>query len=232
MNSTMTDFNFEAETIENYEQKCLCVLLLDTSASMTGKPLAELQRGLQMFHTEIKEDPTTSNRLEVSIVTFDSSVEVQQQPALIDNFSIPKLRAGGATHMTEGIHQAIELVNNRKNWYKTSGQPYYRPWIVMMTDGAPYPESANRDLDQVADEIQTAVDNKSFFFFPVGVEGADMNVLNNLATDKMPPAKLDGLKFAAFFKWLSASMGKVTSSTDGDQVNLPSPSDWMSGFTI
>ena len=228
----MTDFNFNAEPIENYEQKCLCVLLLDTSASMGGQPLDELQRGLETFHSEIKEDPTTTNRLEVGIISFDSSISVKQEPALVENFNMPKLTAQGSTHMTDGIHKAIEMVNERKNWYKQTGQPYYRPWIILMTDGEPFPESANWDLHQTADEIKTAVDNKNFFFFPVGVEGADMEVLKDIASDKMPPAKLDGLKFASFFKWLSASMNTITHSTDGDIVNLPSPGDWMEGFKI
>jgi uncharacterized protein YegL len=230
--SEKTDFKFEAEPIENYEQKCLCVLLLDTSTSMKGNPLSELQKGLETFHTEIKEDPTTSNRLEVALITFDSSIDVKQVPALADNFNMPQLKATGVTHMTEGIHAAIEMVDERKNWYKSTGQPYYRPWIILMTDGAPYPPEANKDLDQLADEIQDKVNDKGFSFFAVGVEGADMNVLKNLSTDNMPPAKLDGLKFAAFFKWLSASMTTVTSSTDGDTVNLPSPGDWMEGFKI
>jgi len=39
---TQNDYDFIAESPENYEQKCLCALVLDVSASMHGQPISEL----------------------------------------------------------------------------------------------------------------------------------------------------------------------------------------------
>lgn len=36
----------DAEFAENPEQRCPCLLLLDTSGSMGGRPIAELNEGL------------------------------------------------------------------------------------------------------------------------------------------------------------------------------------------
>jgi len=66
----------------------------------------------------------------------------------------------------------------------------------------------------------------------IAVKGANMDALKRIASPDMPPAMLDGLKFSAFFKWMSASMGIAASSREGDKVDLPSPSDWMSGFKV
>ena len=66
----MAKNDFTAEAAENYEQKCLCVLVLDVSGSMYGKPIEELNKGLQEFYNEISSDDTTSQRLEVSLITF------------------------------------------------------------------------------------------------------------------------------------------------------------------
>ena len=44
----MSDF-FDVETVVNYEQKSLCVLLLDASHSMEGKKLKSLQKGIETF---------------------------------------------------------------------------------------------------------------------------------------------------------------------------------------
>ena len=52
----MAKNDFSAESAENFEQKCLCVLVLDVSGSMRGEPIAELNKGLQDFYNEIKED--------------------------------------------------------------------------------------------------------------------------------------------------------------------------------
>lgn len=220
-------FNIQSPT--NYEQKCLCVLLLDISGSMSGNPIRELQKGIEVFHSEISEDPTTSNRLEIAIITFNSWVKVIQNPSLAGEFTMPNLNADGATCMGEAIKEGINLVEARKSWYKLTGQPYYRPWIIVITDGEP---TDVPNLTDLHDTIQTGVNNKKYFFYSIGVEGANMEKLKQISSAEMPPAKLQGLKFADFFKWLSASMTLVTSSVDGTVVNLPSAADWMEGFVI
>lgn len=43
----------------NYEQKCLCVLVLDTSGSMNAdNAIGQLNQGLQTFKSQIMNDET------------------------------------------------------------------------------------------------------------------------------------------------------------------------------
>jgi uncharacterized protein YegL len=229
MEEKMAQNDFSAKSPENYEQKCLCVLALDISGSMSGTPIRQLNQGLQDFYNEVKNDKTTADRLEFSIVTFHSEVENVLDPSLVDNFTMPSLEASGSTKLVDGVREAISTAEARKSWYKETGQPYYRPWIILISDGAP---DSDQDVNGLSKEIQIGTENKSFFFFAVGVEGADMDVLSQISSSQMPPAPLEGLKFTEFFKWLSDSMTMVTSSQDGEQIDLPSPADWMQGFTI
>jgi len=225
----MASNDFSAESPDNYEQKCLCVLVLDVSGSMTGDPIKELNQGLQDFHNEIKEDSTTANRLEVSIIEFSSNVSLLLEPSLVENFAImPTLTTKGTTKMVDGVREAIRKVESRKAWYKQTGQPYYRPWIILITDGEP---DRDQDVNGLAIEIRTATNSKKFIFFAVGVQGADMNVLTAISHPAMPPAPLQGLKFKSFFEWLSRSMSQITHSKEGDKINFPIP-EWMKGFDI
>ena len=41
---------------ENPENRCACVLLLDVSGSMAGKPIAELQEGLTVYRDSLAAD--------------------------------------------------------------------------------------------------------------------------------------------------------------------------------
>ena len=66
----MTDF-FALEEASNYEQKSLCILLLDTSASMDGGKIRSLNEDLDVFYNEIKIDPVLCNRLELCIISYD-----------------------------------------------------------------------------------------------------------------------------------------------------------------
>jgi uncharacterized protein YegL len=225
----MISQDFKTESPENYEQKCCCVLVLDISLSMTGGPISELNEGLKSFYRDIQTDSTTSNRLEVSIVTFNDTVITLVQPSLVSKFTLPMLVASGGTKLVDGVAEGIRITRARKTWYKQTGQPYYRPWIILMTDADP---DNTQDLTGLGTEIKQAMANKDFFFLAIGVQGADMGKLKAIADPSMPPMKLQGLKFSEFFRWLSASMTTVTNSKDGSKINLPNPAEWMVGFTI
>lgn len=209
---------------ENFEQKCLCVLVLDTSYSMDDGSIGELNAGLKRFQDELLKDKTTRDRLEVAIVTFDSDVKTIQQPALLTDFSMPTLVCNGSTCMIDGISEAIDIVENRKQYYKSHGIPYYRPWIVMMTDG--YPDS-DQDVEGMSSRIKDAHQHKEFVFMGVGVgDNISEDVLKQLAQSDFPPMKMQAVKFCEFFTWLSNSISGVSNST-GTDVTIPNPTEWL-----
>lgn len=227
----MAKNDFSSEVAENYEQKCLCVLVLDVSGSMSGSPIRDLNNGLQDFYDEISNDPTTSQRLEVAIVTFSDVVSTIQPPALVENFTMPKLSARGLTATVTAVREAIDLVAARKAWYKTTNQSYYRPWIILMTDGEP---DSDQDVDGLAQQIKQDTAKKHYEFVPIGVgERANMGVLSKIQGSKIPPMKLKGTKFSSFFKWLSDSFSTVVKANEGQQVNLSAGAEnWMELFKI
>ena len=214
---------FQGETPDNYEQKCLCTLVLDTSGSMSGAAIRELNRGLQEFYGAIEEDLIAANRLEVGIITFGSSIKIVQDPALVDNFDMPTLNVSGTTRLVDAVREAMRKTEQRKQWYKETGQPYYRPIIVLITDGEP---DRDQDVKGLSSELQGAVDSKKFTFWGLGVKGFNQQVLTEICPDSAPAIPLSGYKFAEFFKWLSNSIGIITKSKEGDSIELPPVSDW------
>lgn len=225
----MTLTTFKTESPDNYEQKCCCSLVLDVSGSMDGEPIRQLNEGIQSFYQDIQTDSTTANRLEVAVVEFSDIVKTLVDPSLAANFIMPTLTTKGTTNLVGGVREGIKIVRDRKAWYKQTGQPYYRPWVILVTDALP---DEGQDISSLTQEIRDGMSKKDFFFFALGVQGADMNMLNNISDPSMPPAALQGLRFSEFFKWLSASMTMVTNSKDGDKVNLPNPAGWMKGFSV
>jgi len=59
-----------SEFADNPEPRCPCLLLLDTSASMEGEAMAELNRRLAAFKDELSTDALAMKRVELGIVSF------------------------------------------------------------------------------------------------------------------------------------------------------------------
>ncbi len=227
---------FQVGVVENFEEKTLCCLVVDRSGSMTGEPIKQLNEGLASFYDEIESNVKLANGLEVAIIAFDEQVDVIQYPDLVHNFQIPALKASSLTSLNKAMREAIHLVEERKNYYKETGQSYKRPWIILITDGAP----TDGGVDDLADQIAEDTKNKKYMFLPIGVDNADMKILQKITGYvkegnqwvKMKPLHMANAKFSNFFIWLSASMDIINASTEGDKVTLPDASDWMDGFTI
>lgn len=195
---------------------CLC---LDTSGSMDGMPIDELNEGVHLFYKAIREDETALYSAEVSIVTFGGYAQCIADFASLEvQPNAPTLSANGMTPMGEAVNMGLDLLEQRKTEYKDRGVDYYQPWLVLMTDGAPNGDSA--ELSRAINRTVDLVNQKKLTVFPIGIGSeADMGVLAQFSP-KRPPLKLQGLKFREFFAWLSKSVSKTSQSTPGESVKL------------
>src|SRR5262249_57216002 len=100
--------------------------------------------------------------------------------------------ATGETPIGQAIEEALDMLRQRKTQYKQNGISYYRPWVFLITDGAPTDEWRH-----AATLVHEGEERGAFSFFAIAVEGADMAVVPPLTT--RPPVKLRGLPFPEFF---------------------------------
>lgn len=211
------------EFAENAEQRCPCVLLLDTSGSMNGEPIAQLNAGLQAFKTDLMADSLAAKRVEVAIITFGPT-RIVSGFQTADTWHPTHLTTTGDTPMGSAIMEGIRLVEDRKQVYQAHGVPYNRPWIFLITDGGP-----TDDVTQAINAVHLGADQKKFAFFGVGVEGANMQTLTRICPPSRPPVKLSGLMFRELFLWLSNSLGAASrSSPSATTLALPPPTGWTS----
>ena len=209
------------ETIEfadNPEPRCACMLLLDTSGSMQGDPIAALNLGLRSFKDELMSDALAAKRVDVAVLTFGDGPQLVADFTEAANFVPPDLRAGGLTPMGAAIGDALSRLTARKETYRLNGVAYYRPWVFLITDGEP-----TDDYQAAAKSIRDGEERGAFSFYGVGVGEANMEKLAEIAPPHWPPVKLDGLRFRDLFVWLSKSMRTVSHSAVGQTIALDPP---------
>jgi uncharacterized protein YegL len=191
---------------------------------MKGQPIDELNDGLLAFQTALQEDVLARRRCEIAVVTFGKGgVNLLQDFVTVENLQLPRLEEGNGTPIGEAINTAIDALERRKGHYRQQGLAKYRPWVWLVTDGKPTDEwqaAAARARQMDAD--------KHLVFFAVGVQGADMQTLAQIAPSTRPPLLLQGLAFREMFLWLSDSLGSngVSGAQPGSEIQLSPVNSW------
>ena len=214
-------------------QRQLCVLVIDASGSMTetvpgiGKTRVQLlNEGLRTLHADLMKDEVARNRVRLAIVLVggpqdDAALQMGWTDLL--DFQPFDISAGGLTPLAKGLRIGLQVIEHEKPALKSAGITYTRPWMFVMTDGAP--TDATADWQAATAECQQAEQDKRCSIFPVGVDDADMAVLAQVS-DMTPPAQMSAAKFKEFFLWLSASTAVASRSTPGGTMQLPTTSAW------
>jgi len=186
------------------------VFLLDTSGSMDGEPIRQLNDGLNKFKIEVCQSKQTRDILDVAIIEFNSKFRVVQEFVPVEYMEPVNLKANGGTEMSPAIDKALDMVNERSRFYRRSGSEPYKPWVLLISDGAP-----TDDITSVSQKIKSMENDGKVSFRSLGVEGYDPQVLHTLSGQKV--MKLLGTDFSSFFDWVNKSMRAVSQGAPGDK---------------
>ena len=197
-----------------------CAALVDISGSMSIS-MNELNEGLKLLVKSIQEDEIASGRVELSIIAFGDRAKEVLPFGPITAVEAPVVTSdGGMTHMHEAVGLALDLIEKRKSEYKAAGTPYYRPWIFMLTDGAP-----NDDDHGEFERLKRAQQEKKTTFYGIGIgENANKQLLKDLNKDGIC-FSASATEFRKAFLWLSTSVSMITNSTPDTKVQLENPNN-------
>lgn len=209
------------DLFQNPSPRCACMLVLDTSGSMSGAPIQELNQGLQAFVEAVQEDEMSAYSVEVGVITAGGTVREELSFTTANTIrEVSPLVADGITPLGAAVELALRRLEERKATYKRAGVAYYQPWLVIISDGEP-----TDSWQAVAQQTSALSQQRKFVVMPVGVSQANMAILGQFSS--RPAKQLAGLKFREFFEWLSASMSRVSASNStSSAVALPKTDSW------
>ena len=198
-----------------------CVLLVDTSTSMSGAAIDELNEGLRAFGEALMSDAQASGAADVCIINFNTEVTVEVPFSSAVDYVAPTLSAGGLTALNEAIITGLDAIEQQKATYRQLGVDYYKPWLFLLTDGSATDTEFDADAHQ---RLAEALANRKVNFFPMGIgAGADIQALKSYtANGNGAVLKAEKNHFKEAFVWLSSSMAVASTSVPGqNKVDLP-----------
>ena len=210
---------------------CATVLALDTSGSMHGDKIRQLNDGIAVFRDDVLSDDLARKRVEAAVVTFGSRVMLSQGFSSMEQFSPPTFKADGSTPMGEAILRSIELIRDRKAAYRRMGTDYYRPWIFLVTDGEPTDMKPGDELVAPRRSTRcTAARQHASSCSSASVSSP--RTWRHCARSVRPNVRRCSCasgRFRDMFEWLSRSQRHISASRVGEQLALPpatGPDGW------
>ena len=134
---SLLDFDDDPLSATGVSRKSLVIFfLIDTSGSMKGKKMGELNTVMEELIPEIRRVGEADTEVKIAVLTFSTEVRwMYSTPIAIEDFEWARLRASGVTSMGAAFKE-LSLRMSR-NSYLNSPSLSFAPVIFLMTDGYP-----------------------------------------------------------------------------------------------
>ena len=217
----------ELNEILDLDMKCLCVFVIDTYKSTDVNVKDEIPSSIKKILEDLEYDAISRGRIEVAFISSDwlsDEIRILQEPIPIFQAVLPPLKATtDDSSLPKALNLAMELIKTRKTWYKTVGNPYYRPWIFLISNGQGF---LSCNITSISEKIKRDTINNKYSFLLTYTKDAEIRLLREFESD-IPRTALASLNIMYYFKWLENSLSDVCSSVP---VNMVDDYDGMDEF--
>ncbi|AGA89533.1 uncharacterized protein Thimo_0694 [Thioflavicoccus mobilis 8321] len=195
-------------------------LLLDTSGSMRGEPIAALNVGVKSMVQALRRDPYALETVHLSLITFDKAACELFPLTPLEQVQIPEIQVpeSGPTFLGAALELLIERVAQDVIRSSPGQRGDWLPLVFVMTDGSPSDVQAYR-------EACAAIRRGGFGNVVACAAGpkARHEPLRELTDTVVALDTLDGTAFAEFFRWVSASIAMGSQSAGAAESNTLPP---------
>lgn len=196
-------------------------MVLDTSGSMMGEPIAAVETGVQTLVSALRQDPYALETAYLSIITFDSSAKQVVPLTELTAFQAPSIHANGLTALGDALKLLAKKIDSEVAKTTAEVKGDWKPLVFIMTDGGP-----TDDWKKGLAELQKR--KTGIVVACAAGQAADTNVLKQITECVVQLDTADSSAIRAFFKWVSASVSTGSQKVDsgkelGGIGELPPP---------
>lgn len=174
----------------------ICALVMDVSRFMVGGPICELNKAYSDFRKFIRDGDVLFQRIQVVVIEFSSSARVIVP--LQEGRALPELTftADGLTAMGAAINKALDVIEARKQKYIDKEIEFYRPWVIVLSDGSPTDEEV---FENAINRLNEATSRKSVAVLPISIgDNAGFKTLSRLSLPQRSAVKLTEFNLSDF----------------------------------
>jgi uncharacterized protein YegL len=196
-------------------------LVLDTSGSMTGEPIAAVETGVQTLVSALRQDPYALETAYLSVITFDSSAKQIVPLTELTAFQMPSISANGLTSLGDALKLLANKIDTEVAKTTAEVRGDWKPLVFLMTDGGP-----TDDWQKGLAEFRRQ--RTGIVVACAAGQAADTNVLKQITECVVQLDTTDSSTIKAFFKWVSDSIKTGSQKVDsGNEMvgigELPPP---------
>ncbi|MCL1932529.1 MAG: VWA domain-containing protein [Candidatus Azobacteroides sp.] len=196
-------------------------LVLDTSGSMMGEPIAAVETGVQTLVSALRQDPYALETAYLSVITFDSSAKQIVPLTELTAFQMPSIKASGTTALGDALSLLANKIDSEVAKTTAEVKGDWKPLVFIMTDGGPT-DNWQKGLTEFRKRKTGMV------VACAAGQGADTHVLKQITECVVQLDTADSSTIKAFFKWVSASVSTGSQKVDsGNEMvglgELPPP---------
>lgn len=216
------------EVGEIQEPKIPCVILLDTSGSLSGCE-NEILSGVQTLVDCLLEEEIARGRIDLCLIEYNSSVQVLQNFALARDVVVPSsLHCSGLTSTHEAVKVALEMVKARQQQYVTDYHIVHkRPWIWLFSDGNPT-DADNGSFQELMD-LQL---RKKVVFFGIGVGDSSAHANLGAMSKKGLFLKISRENFKEAFSFISQSVAEASEPNFTGEIAAPTAESGIETYQV
>ena len=182
-------------------------ILIDTSTSMRGEPIAAVENGLKALMDSLNKDPYALETVCLSVITYNTQAEQILPLTEVYKIRIPEITAKGRSALGEALLLLCEKVKCevQKNTPEAKGD--WKPLLFILSDGGysgpiakPIAEFKNIEFGLV---VACAAGSKS-----------KIDVLRKITQNVVQISSTDTINIKAYFKWISSSISTTSTRVD------------------
>lgn len=218
--------------LNNYiakEPRALPVFILaDTSGSMRGDKINELNLALREMVTALNDADDIRGKFQLSVISFGGNVKTVQELSDITDIELSELSAAGNTPMGQAFETVCDLIEDRE----VVSSRAYTPTIVLISDGLPtdcteemYKRKNYLDWEPLQ-RIHNGERTSRCQRLALGIgEDADADMLKSFVNNPdIPVIKTsDANGIAGFFKWVTMSTVARMNSVNPNETSVIAP---------